>query len=1533
MTDCPVCGAKVQAGDQFCHECGAAYLPNRNDPSADLIARIRSRGEAAETDELAKIDYLLEALEQAQARRELSDSAYLLLTRRYLNRARELGLEPFEEAEAIPAAASSETAARPTPARPAPQPAWSPPPRAPRPPSRIAVAARSVPWTVWVALAGALLVVAAAAGFAIYAWPSLPKGIRLGILVAVTAAFYGGGLWLRRRLAVIGISLLAIGAALVLVDGWALLSVAGLHSLWWWTLLFAVGSAVHWGMGVWLQAKLFDVSGAIAQIAWWWLLGTALSWPLGAQAAILTTVGLIWTLAAHRVRRGAAGSIGQVLGLAGPGLAAGASVVAIVGVLVDPGWSAVIAALVVAVTATAALELQRVVDGAWVREASVVTLLPVIAAFLALPTTGPVWPAIVLMVVAGIVCLFTSAWRGGTLRAAVGLLTLLAAPSMPGILGHGGAGPWIGAVASWLGIGTLAVAAGSLLPRMALRRFERGISDTCRVMHIGGWLVLLGASVLQIVALGPPEPLMAGELPSSGALTMLAAEAAAAWLVSTAVRSRVERSAAAAVAKPIVVLLTGTGLVGYAYSQFAATLAVHWIRPDAGHVWYSFVMLGLAAAWSHARTLSMRRLTYMSSRVAAWMFGLSSVGSVVFSIAPALVRSDIPGVGYVLLAALAAALWGLEAWRFRERVFVAAASIASSATIYLAAWKTGGRAAADLEAWTFGGRTAAGLATAIAALVLLPLPALLRRGEARSRTWWTAPCLLAGLAATATLVHRPPLQTAGLLALAIAAAAAHLAERPRSPYESLPRNHASWAIWPADAGATCAALAVVTVLFQIGHRPGLMELGLVWAVALVGSFVCEIWARIRGRLALETAAFVLVPLLVWALVAVGRDAPDWTAAAGLGSAFPILAFAWWRGGHARVVVGGALLAVELPSVIVHAFGASDLNGLDVILGTELLLGLCCLFVSLWVRTAIGPESRWRGAHDLRRVFGAEAWLLMAGAAVGAVAAAELSFGNPEWTTSALVLWCLTLVAWLIAAAARWRVESRRRVPRESSAPGLARDAAPAIVVYALSLYLARVIERWALPNTHLAWITVVIFVVGLIWSHLRRPVRRLLGCPEPVVEVMWVLTSFFLAALVLVTAVSGHSAPGLASGTVLALAGLAWCVETARFGRPHYMPAASAALAAAAGLFVWGASSRAGGLAAAVAGAVLALVPLALRRKAKWRLSWALGAAVAAAVGVIGAFFAPWSATLALAALAAALAGPALLGLPVLAGPSAFVAFAAVCSLESWAGANAWAGTAVAIVAAAAMLAPAVLRRSRPQPMAGATWSLALAGALGLASVLVATTVATFESAPPAWLSGGDWSLAVLLCALAAYCAGWSLSAHTKWGLVVGPVFLLAGLLMFLGAADVRVPEAYFTVVAVWCVVVAWRLSYRERYRRAAMAVDIVALTVGLGGPVVLMMASGLGDSSTDHAIWLIGLAAAIVGSGVGLRVSLYFGCGLGGVVLAAFWLTSSHLSAIPAVVAIVAIVGGALIALGAVGERRRARLTLVAKNAFAGWR
>ena len=1104
---------------------------------------------------------------------------------------------------------------------------------------------------------------------------------------------------------------------------------------------------------------------------------------------------------------------------------------------------------------------------------------------------------------------------------------------MPAILGNGGEGAWIGAVASWLALGALGVVTGSLLPGRGLRSLEKGLRDTCRVLHAGGWVVLLGASLSQVIALGVAEPLMAGELPSSGALTLLAAEAAAAWLVATGSAKQGRPAGVGTVVPLSIVLLTVAGLVGYAYSQFAAALAVHWIKPGAGHVWYSIVLLVLAAAWSHARTLSMRRLFGMSSLVAAWMFGVSSVGSVLFSVAPALFRSTAPSLGVVLLAALAAVLWLLEVWRFGERAFTIAASLALSVTVYLAAWK-------------IDDRTAAGLATAVGTLVLLPLPAVLshlplpaslRGGDSRSRTWWTAPSLAAGLVATATLAPKPALATVGLLVLAVAAIAANLAERFHS---GSPEQRRAWSDWLADAGVACAVLAVVSALFSIAHRGGPLELGLAWGVAVVGFFVFEIWGRLRPRrIAVETGVVVLLPLLAWN-VAMIQDGPVWTGAAGLGSAIAVLAFAWWRGGHSRVVAGSALLVIDLPLLLVRAFevGASENRAL-LAFGTGLVVGLVVLVVSLRVLVTVGTTSRWRGAHDVRRVFTVETWLLLAVSTAGIVVVHEASWhwADPRMV-SPTVLCGFALFVWLAAAAVRWHVESRHRGAQQRGEFTVVRDTAPSVVTYALTLYLAAVLERWIRPEVNLAWMAAAIFTAGLVWSRLRGFARRLLGCPEAVVEATWAATSGALVLFVLIAAVGGHSTPSPAAGIFLALAGLVWCAETARSGRPHYMPAAAAALTAAAGLVTWSvSSSAAGGLAAAVAGAVLALAPLALRRTVGWRLVWSLGAVVAALMGVVAAGSESWSATLALAALAAALVAPTLLGLPVFAGGSAFVAFAAVCSLEHWTGANAWVGTIVAVAASALMLAPSVARRGRPKPALGAQSSLALAGALALIGMLLATGVVSVVGevlhTTPSWLSGGAWSLATLLLALAAYCAGWSFSDRTTWGLVTGAVLLLVGLLVVLGAARVGMPEAYFTVTAVWCVAVAWLLSRSDRHRRATLALDILALVVGLLCTALLMMFSGFGKNSAYHAIWLLCLAAVMVGTGIGLRVRLYFGCGLGGVVLAALWLTSSHLSVIPAVVTVVAIVGGALITLGAVGERRRARLTQAAKNAFSGWR
>ena len=182
ISACPLCGTEVQSRYVRCPECDAACWLERKEARADLMARIHLSDESVDTEELLKIEYLLEALDEAREWGELPDASYRLLTRRYLERAHELGQEYDEDedetdneedsVETAPAAAPDRSVTEPQsvydewtgqatpptppipgfpgpwPTVPQPAPAWSPPlgqPREPRPPSRIAAAARTCP--------------------------------------------------------------------------------------------------------------------------------------------------------------------------------------------------------------------------------------------------------------------------------------------------------------------------------------------------------------------------------------------------------------------------------------------------------------------------------------------------------------------------------------------------------------------------------------------------------------------------------------------------------------------------------------------------------------------------------------------------------------------------------------------------------------------------------------------------------------------------------------------------------------------------------------------------------------------------------------------------------------------------------------------------------------------------------------------------------------------------------------------------------------------------------------------------------------------------------------------------------------------------------------------------------------------------------------------------------------------------------------------------------------------------------------------
>ena len=184
--------------------------------------------------------------------------------------------------------------------------------------------------------------------------------------------------------------------------------------------------------------------------------------------------------------------------------------------------------------------------------------------------------------------------------------------------------------------------------------------------------------------------------------------------------------------------------------------------------------------------------------------------------------------------------------------------------------------------------------------------------------------------------------------------------------------------------------------------PGWGAVVMALVIAVTATIALELQQVGDGRWVREASVVALLPLLV-TFLALSMAASIWPAAAGFCCALAILVFGWWRGGHARVLVGGALLAVELPVVIVHAFGVTGWNKAAVILGTELLLGLCYLLVSLWARTTADSGSRWNGAQDLPRVLRAEAWLLMTGAAAVLVPAVESSWGT--WCVQSVSLRC------------------------------------------------------------------------------------------------------------------------------------------------------------------------------------------------------------------------------------------------------------------------------------------------------------------------------------------------------------------------------------------------------------------------------------------------------------------------------------------------------------------------------------------------
>jgi len=311
--------------------------------------------------ELGNIDYFLNQLARAVERGEVHQASYDLLAPRYL--ARRAELVGVLESERLREAGVQGIAAAQRSVEPVPTPqqvpgATSVPATHPAAPRRERT---PLSWTTVLVVTGAFLVIVASAIFALATWELFGPVFQFVFLSVLTAAFYAAGILVRRRLgsSAGGIALITVASAMLLFDGWILISGFGLSGPWPWALWLLVCSVAYWFTELKLTGGVFGVAGAAAQIAWWWLLGDGLGWDPLPRLAGIAAVAALWAWVAVQGRETpSTAPLARVLRYAAP-VTAGLAAFGSLGVLAggETGFVAVLSVLVSGWSGTAIAEL------------------------------------------------------------------------------------------------------------------------------------------------------------------------------------------------------------------------------------------------------------------------------------------------------------------------------------------------------------------------------------------------------------------------------------------------------------------------------------------------------------------------------------------------------------------------------------------------------------------------------------------------------------------------------------------------------------------------------------------------------------------------------------------------------------------------------------------------------------------------------------------------------------------------------------------------------------------------------------------------------------------------------------------------------------------------------------------------------------------------------------------------------------------------------------------------------------------------
>lgn len=663
------------------------------------------------------------------------------------------------------------------------------------------------------------------------------------------------------------------------------------------------------------------------------------------------------------------------------------------------------------------------------------------------------------------------------------------------------------------------------------------------------------------------------------------------------------------------------------------------------------------------------------------------------------------------------------------------------------------------------------------------------------------------------------------------------------------------------------------------------------------------------------AGMLQVPVFVAILTGTGASWPGFAALLALAAGYTL----------AAVTVFGPPMAIPAAVAELLAWAAlRDLLHLDRHWTVGLLVAISVSWVAaayLVEEVADRPLPEWLAEADSTaatlRILGLLGMVLASAGAIWAATGIVLT--GTVTSAADAVLAAVVLAGWAGASL-------------------LPRRPLPAVATVVWSFYALATVTDWVHPGGHSVFYAGVLLGLAFLWLLASIAVERFYDVPA--LAFGWAMRGALLLAWLVGLVAERIYFPGLSAWPVFVftlVAAAAFLADAFLTDQPVTAAAGAVALVLAGDLL--GTIVHGPGLGALAAGsAALATVAVAWAMRSSWRdrsRALAVAAAAAATLACLPGRVPEWWLAGALALAAIAWAGAAVIAWEELSFASAIVGLAALAALLSAADAASWITVASFGTAGLLLGLPSVMastRKGSAHERVG--MALAVAGGLGLAW-MVPVALSDFLASWAGWLHFGPHGLTLILIFLGGYLVAQAVIWGVELLVYVGSLCLLVALLAEMNSRHFTTEELYSTPVALYFVAMGYLYrAWDSEHRTYPAALDLVAVLIGLGVPVVLALSSAFGAPMFVHTSWAIGLSLLAIGAGIVVRSrALLFG-GAAALAVVAGWRTISYLAEFWWLV--LGLIGVSLLVVALTWERQRqligetrARL----RDGFEGWR